>query len=357
MAFTTIDDPSAHFNIITYTGNEATRSITNSANAGDFQPDWVWIKETNNAVSHRIFDSSRGATKRIFTNNTDAESTQSNALTSFDSNGFSLGDGTSVNGNSDTYVAYQWKANGGSTTTNAAGANGADHESVFQANDTAGFSIITFTSDAASGDTVIKHGLSKAPTWMIMKSRSNTGIWWVYHDSLTDDGYMHLESTNANQDGSTNVWRNTAPTSSVFKTGLNSLNNTNGATMVGYCFAPIQGFSKFGDYKGNGNSNGPYIYTGFRPQWLLIKVQSQAGNDWILIDDKNSPINVVHDYLRANTNVALTDQYNIDLDLLSNGFKIRGDSGNINASNQTYSYFAFAKQPWCSSKGVPSNAV
>ena len=107
MAFTTIDDPSAHFNIITYTGNEATRSITNSANAGDFAPDWVWIKETNNAVSHRIFDSSRGATKRIFTNNTDAESTQSNALTSFDSNGFSLGDGTSVNGNSDTYVAYQ----------------------------------------------------------------------------------------------------------------------------------------------------------------------------------------------------------------------------------------------------------
>jgi hypothetical protein len=360
MAYTTIDDPSAHFQVTLYTGNSGDNAITNDGNS-DLQPDWLWVKNRGDTQDHVVFDSSRGFngdndSLYLETNNTDAESHNDNDhLKSFNSDGFTMQGGSGrSNNNTVNFVAWQWKANGGTTTTNSAGANGADHESVYQANDTAGFSIVTYTSDSASGDTIMKHGLSTAPTFMIHKSRSATGIWWVYHKELTNDGYMHLESTNANQDGSTNVWRNTAPTSSVFKVGLNSIASSN-ETMVAYCFAPIQGFSKFGIYTGNGNANGPFVYTGFEPSYLMMKRTDSAG-EWLIYDNKRDPFNLRDTRLEAQDNFADSTGTTKVFDFLSNGFKCRGSDTDINADDGTYIYMAFAEHPFVSSKGVPTTA-
>ena len=353
MAYTTIDDPSAYFHTQLFTGTGSELSVTNDANAGDFKPDWIWIKQRNATTNHGMFDSTRGVTKNLKTDTTDAESTEAQSVKTFNTDGFTLGTSGDYNGSSDTHVAWQWKANGGTTTTNSAGANGADHESVYQANDTAGFSIVTYTSDNQSGDTVIKHGLSTAPTFMIHKARNaDSTIWWVYHKDLGNSGYVHLESTNANQTGSSNVWRNTAPTSSVFKVGLDSIAAADGRTMVAYCFAPIQGYSKFGSYTGNGNADGAFVYTGFSPAWVMVR-RFDSGNNWHMHDNKRVPYNSNNKTLYANVNNAEGTE---DFDMLSNGFKLRESGGGYNASGGTYIYMAFAEHPFVSSEGVPTTA-
>ena len=355
MAYTTIDDPSAHFQTALYTGNAGTNNIVNDGNS-DLQPDWVWTKNrSTSGKDHGLFDSSRGTTKQLNSNNANAENTVSTSLTAFNSDGFTLGADGGPNANSDSHVAWQWKANGGTTTTNSAGANGADHESVYQANDTAGFSIVTYTSDAQSGDTIIKHGLSTAPTFMIHKARNADALWWVYHKDLTNDGYVQLDDTTSNQDGSTNVWRNTAPTSTVFKVGLDSIAAANGRTMVAYCFAPIQGYSKFGSYTGNGSEDGPFVYLGFKPQWILFK-NAGAAEEWVLQDTTRNPNNPVTKNIRVDSSIAEADASSIDIDFLSNGFKNRSDQAQVNSSGVTYIYMAFAEHPFVSSKGVPTTA-
>jgi len=353
MAYTTIDDPSAYFHTQLFTGTGSELSVTNDANAGDFKPDWIWIKQRNATTNHGMFDSTRGVTKNLKTDTTDAESTEAQSVKTFNTDGFTLGTSGDYNGSSDTHVAWQWKANGGTTTTNSAGANGADHESVYQANDTAGFSIVTYTSDNQSGDTVIKHGLSTAPTFMIHKARNaDSTIWWVYHKDLGNSGYVNLDSTNANQTGSSNVWRNTAPTSSVFKVGLDSIAAADGRTMVAYCFAPIQGYSKFGSYTGNGNADGAFVYTGFSPAWVMVR-RFDSGNNWHMHDNKRVPYNSNNKTLYANVNNAEGTE---DFDMLSNGFKLRESGGGYNASGGTYIYMAFAEHPFVSSEGVPTTA-
>jgi len=355
MAYTTIDDPSKYFQTTLYTGSgSSTQNVVNGGNS-DLQPDLVWVKNRTDARWHRLVDSSRGVSKNLYSNETDAEGTEA-SVTAFNSDGFSLGTDTGSDGwneNSDAHVAWQWKANGGTTTTNSAGANGADHESVYQANDTAGFSIVTYTSDNQSGDTVIKHGLSTAPTFMIHKGRNaDSTIWWVYHKNLGNSGYVNLDSTNANQTGSSNVWRNTAPTSSVFKVGLDSIAAADGRTMVAYCFAPIQGYSKFGSYTGNGNADGPFVYTGFSPAWVMVR-RFDSGNNWHMHDNKRVPYNSNNKTLYANVNNADGTE---DFDMLSNGFKLRESGGGYNASGGDYIYMAFAHHPFVSSKGVPTTA-
>ena len=358
MAYTTIDDPSAHFHTQLFSGTGSSQSVTNDGNS-DLQPDWVWIKKRAGGTARNsiLTDSTRGVTKCLSTSLNDGEFTNTNGLTAFNSDGFSVGSYDSVNESSGTYVAWQWKANGGTTTTNSAGANGADHESVYQANDTAGFSIVTYTSDAQSGDTIIKHGLSTAPTFMVHKARNaGSTIWWVYHKSLGNGGYVQFDGTQANQTGSTNVWRNTAPTSSVFKVGLDSIANANGRTMVAYCFAPIQGYSKFGSYTGNGNADGPFIYTGFKPAFFIIK-KSSSTEDWIMFDSKRFPINDGNiPILFPNLTGAEGEDSSVAGDLLSNGFKIRATQNMVNADGGTYIYMAFAESPFVSSKGVPTTA-
>jgi len=356
MAYTTIDDPSAYFHTQLFTGTGSSQAFTNDANAGNFQPDWLWIKQRNDSTDHGIFDSSRGVKKNLKSNGTDAESTENGAVTAFGTDGFTVGNSGDYNGDGDGHVAWQWKANGGTTTTNAAGANGADHESVFQANDTAGFSIVTYTSDNQSGDTIMKHGLSRAPTFMIHKGRNaDSTIWWVFHEDLTLDGYMNLNSTGSNQDGSTNVWRNTAPTSSVFKVGLDSIAAANGRTMVAYCFAPIQGYSKFGKFTGTADADGPFIHTGFKPAWLMIK-EVVSGGGWGMWDNKRNPFNAMTTRLLANTNAGDDTSTDNSVDFLSNGFKMRTASGGFNQDGAGIVYMAFAESPFVSSEGIPTTA-
>ena len=355
MAYTTIDDPSAHFTTTLYTGNGSDdRSITNSANAGDFKPDWLWIKERDQTRGHLLQDSTRGATKYIGSHTNAAENTNANGVQAFETNGFQLGTDTDVNLNTGTYVAWQWIANGGSTTSfNESGSNPGG---TYQANTTAGFSIITYTGTGSAG--TIPHGLGKRPKWISIKSRTQTEGWHIISQLITGNtnGGMILNATDAEYTGGSN----NTDTGSIDTTNIHVKTsgnvNTDAQNYVAYCFAEIPGYSKFGKYTGNENTDGTFIYTGFKPAWLMMKRHSEAGNDWIIMDSTRFTFNVVEDYVRANTTDGETDQYNIDVDFLSNGFKMKGDSGNINASSAGYVYMAFAERPFVTSKGIPTTA-
>ena len=266
MAYTTIDDPSAHFHTHLYTGNNSNRSETNDANAGDFQPDWVWIKARSETKDHRAFDSTRGATKVIYPSLTNAEGTTATSLTSFDSDGFSLGSSDGINKNTITYVAWQWKANGGTTSSNTDGSI----TSTVQANTTAGFSIVTYTGTGSAA--TLGHGLGSSPEVVIAKSRSQAYSWIVYHKAAASDAhtdYLGLDDADALIDFP--MWNDTAPTSTVFSVGTDVAVNNNTKNFVAYCFKEIQGYSKFGSYTGNGNADGAFVYTGFRPAWIMGK--------------------------------------------------------------------------------------
>jgi|5B_taG_2_1085324.scaffolds.fasta_scaffold01703_3 hypothetical protein len=359
MAYTTIDDPSAYFHTRLYSGNNSGSglAITNNANAGDFQPDWVWIKRRDSSGSHGLHDSNRGSTKRLKSDANEAEDTNSNILASFDSNGFTIGDNSGNYNASGTYVAWQWKANGGTTTSISASGSGATQiiASTHQANTTAGFSIVTFTAPSvgSGNDFTISHGLGAVPDMIITRSRSDAGNWHVYHQATGRLGATFLNLTNAFTDAE--YFGDTNPTSTVFSHSEGAALDA-GMTAIAYCFTSIQGYSKFGSYTGNGSTNGTFVYTGFKPAWIMIKRTSDGGNDWIVIDTTRFTSNVITNYIRANTSDAETDQYNIDEDILSNGFKLRGNSGNINASGSPYIYMAFAEHPFVSSKGVPATA-
>ena len=350
MAYTTIDDPSEYFTTTLYTGtsDDSVKTVTNDANVGDFKPDWLWIKArsgTYAARDHALYDSSRGATKRLESNATDAEATDSN--NTFNTNGFTLTSNYSINGPSTNHVAWQWKANGGTTTTNDASATGIGNtDSVYQANTEAGFSIVTF-SGTGSGMTVA-HGLGGTPTLIISKARNDTENWAV-HTTLIDGSldYLRLSETDAAGNSSFSL-----PTSTVF--GYNGSNN-----YIAYCFRSIQGYSKIGTYIGNGDGNnsaadGTFVYTGFKPAWVMVKATTVA-QGWNMFDNTRTPTNEMGAFLYANTADAETTGYD-SMDFLSNGFKLRKNLNGANDSGQTYVYMAFAENPFVSSKGVPTTA-
>jgi len=365
MAYTTIDDPSAYFNTLLYSGNAGTNALTNSANAGDFQPDWLWIKCRNSAVSHQVFDTSRQtsgeSTLVIRPNSTDAESNVSgDGMTSIDSNGFTLngnGAGGGMNESGKTYVAWQWKANGGTTASNTDGSI----TSTVQANTTAGFSIVTYTGTGSNA--TVGHGLGSAPTVLIVKNRSSAQNWMVGHKDLPSgfQSSVFLDLTAA-KDTDVVYFNNTAPTSTVFSIGTNSKINNSGENIVVYAFAEKQGYSKFGSYTGTGGGSGlidsgPFIYTGFKPAFYIFK-KSDSADDWYLIDNKRDPFNISDLSLFPNLNNAESDgggSYN-GVDFLSNGIKIRNGNSSINASGVKYIYIAFAEFPFVSSEGVPVTA-
>ena len=354
MAYTTIDDPSAHFQTLLYTGDgTSSQAQTNTGNS-DLQPDWVWIKKraSGTARAHQLYDSSRGVTKLLHSNSDGAESTQSAGLTAFGSDGFTVGDDDGIGANTATYVAWQWKANGGTTTSfNESGNNPGG---TIQTNTTAGFSIITTTGTGATG--TIAHGLGAVPHWWISKQRSNAENWAVYHVSNTsapETEILTLNTTDATADNA-NAYNDTAPTSTNLTVHTKNEVNTDGRTYVHYVFAPIQGYSKFGSYTGNGNADGPFVYTGFKPAWLIIKRTSSSG-DWLLWDNKRDTSNVTDAVLKPNSNAAENTGYWY-IDFLSNGFKIRATDAEINQSGGTLIYMAFAEHPFVSSKGVPVTA-
>ena len=351
MAYTTIDDPSAHFHTQLYTGTGSELSITNNANPGDFKPDWIWIKQRNAVTDHGVFDSSRGVTKNLKTNTTDAESTEAQSVKTFNTDGFTLGTSGDYNGSSDTHVAWQWKANGGTTSSNGDGST----TSTVQANTTAGFSIVLLATGSA-GSKTYGHGLGVAPEFIIIIDRTAGESRMVYHKGVANsdqhDKNLQLENTGA-VDTTTDGWGTAVPTSTVFGVNSSQLLETD-QDCIAYCFTSIQGYSKFGSYIGNGNADGPFVYTGFKPAWVLRKRTDNA-QQWQLYDNKRPGIGNgdMHElYPDSNEAEGTSD----GIDFLSNGFKVRVSNGGMNTAAAHHIYAAFAEQPFVTSEGVPCTA-
>jgi type II secretory pathway pseudopilin PulG len=337
-----IDKPTDYFNTVFYTGNGGTQSITGL----DFAPDWVWLKCRNRVEENVVFDVIRGATKKIYPNLTSAESTEVNTLTSFNSDGFSLGSAGLSNSSGDTFASWNWKANG----TGVANTDGSISSTV-SANTTSGFSVITFTGDGNANATV-GHGLGVAPKMVIVKSRSAATGWFVYHASLTTGDNIYLDDTGAAFGGSYVF----DVTSTVFTLRDHTAVNGNGVTFVAYCFADTS-MSKMGSYTGNGNADGTFVYTGFRPAFLLVKKSSVGGSDWNLHNNKSPGFNVNDNYLAPNEAAAEVTNNSFQIfDLLSNGFKCRGTGTGTNASGETIIYMCFAENPFVSSTAIPACA-
>ena len=331
----TIADGSAYFQTSLYSGNSSTQEINQSGNS-TFQPSWVWIKERNGTRVHTVYDEVRGVEKYLQTNEKDAESTSSASLTSFDADGFTVGSGPFVNNSGNTYAAWQWLAGNG-TASNEDGSI----TSTVSANVDAGFSVIGYTGNETSGAT-IGHGLGAAPSVVITKSRSSSSYhWYVYHHLNGATKYMRLNDNSAAFTDSA-AWNNTAPTSSVITLGNSSATNNTG-TMIAYAFAEVEGFSKFGTYTGNGSTNGPFVYCGFKPAFVLVKRTNSADN-WVTVDAGRNLYNVAN--LRLYPDTSNADLTSTTHDLLSNGFKLRASDGGVNGSGSTYIFMAFAKHPF-----------
>jgi hypothetical protein len=335
-----INKPSEYFNTKLYTGNGSTQSITGVG----FQPDWTWFKRRNGTDTHAVFDNVRGVQQRLIPNNTSAEGTQSNGLTSFDSDGFSIGDAGICNTSGGTYASWNWLANG-------AGVSNTDGSitSTVSANTTSGFSIVTFTSTGSTS--TIGHGLGSAPAMIIGKRRDSTSTWTVGHQSLGWTKFLRLEDTTA-VGTETGWWNNTNPTSTVFTHGT----NWSAGTWVAYCFAEKKGFSKFGSYTGNGNADGTFVYTGFKPAFIMSKSYTNT-ESWIMKDVARDTFNPVEKNLAANsTNSESTWGTEYDIDILSNGFKMRDASGQTNGNGFGFIYMAFAENPLVGTNNIPTTA-
>ena len=348
--YTTINDGTAYFQTSTYDGNGSDdRNITYDGNS-NMQPDFLWFKRRNQAVNHILFDSTRGVTSRIHSNNTNAAAIEANFLQAFNSDGFQVGTDADINGSGGTFVSWGWKANGGTTASNTAGSI----TSTVQANTTSGFSVVTYTGTQANA--TVGHGLGVAPKCIISKCISSSNGWPIYHYSLTATDFIRLNSTNGTSDNAA-VWNDTEPTSTVFSIGANDENNKSSATQLAYCFAEKQGYSKFGSYTGNANADGPFAYTGFKPAFLIIKNTSDSDDQWLMWDNKRSPTNPVDDYLEPSTNSAEYANSNwAIIDFVSNGFKLRSSDISYNQSGYKYIYMAFAESPFTTSDGVPTTA-
>ena len=335
-----IDKPTDYFNTKLYTGNGSTQSITGVG----FQPDWIWLKDRDNAYSHQLVDVVRGNTKYLNSNETASEGTASDRVTSFDSDGFSLGSYIGTNKSSSNVVSWNWLA-GGTASSNTDGSI----TSSVSANTTAGFSIVTYTTTSSGTDTV-GHGLGVKPDVLITKSRDNAYNWDILHHSINDNGSGRFTFTSNGYLTGSNPYANTTPTASVFSFNANFYGVSDNVT---YCFAEKKGYSKFGSYTGNGSTDGTFVYTGFRPAWVMIKRTDSADN-WVINDNKRLGYNVDNNELFANLNNA-EDTNNV-IDLLSNGFKLRHSAGRHNGSGGSYIYMCFAESPFTTSTGIPTTA-
>jgi len=356
--YTTIDDPSAYFQVVLHSSN-GSATITNDGNS-DLQPDFIWSKARGQAYNHGLYDSTRGVTKFLSSNTDTDETTASSGfdLTSFNTDGFSTGNNqfNTICGNT-TYVAWQWKANGGTTSSDTNGSI----TSTVQADTTAGFSIVSFTGNGTDGATV-GHGLGVIPAMAIFKCRDTDNTdWRVYHQSISPTNAVSLNSTGAEY-GASGVFGGTF-TSTLLKVENDTGANRNTSPMIAYCFSEVQGYSKFGSYVGNGSGtsdgtfNGPMVYTGFKPAWVMVKASSaSSGDGWNIFDNKRGPINYNQNKLYADSSAAESGAVYDAVDFLSNGFKIRTGRGGANTSGRTYIYMAFAENPFVTSTGIPTTA-
>jgi hypothetical protein len=329
-ASTLADD---YFNIALYTGNATARTISGLG----FQPDFNWTKPRNAVGSHVLTDSVRGVTNFLETNSTGAEQTGSTGIQSWNSDGYALGTGNDWNATGETFVSWNWRASG-STVSNTAGSI----TSTVSANTSAGFSIVTCTSPSSAGSFTFGHGLGVAPKFIISKSRSGTGNWSNYHVSTGAGGYLLF--TTAAYTANTDTWNNTTPTSTLISSTTNWWGTS--SNLVFYCFSEVAGYSKFSSYVGNGSADGTFIFTGFKPRWIMVK-RSSATSDWFIIDTARNTYNEATTSLFANASNADYTLTTGGFDVVSNGFKLRVGSGfNPNASGETYVYAAFAEHPF-----------
>jgi len=351
MSYTTIDKPTDYFNTVLYTGNGASsRDITGVG----FQPDFTWIKQRNGTFSHVLGNSVSGDNKFLTTNSSSAESTDSDKFRTFVSDGFQVGSHNGVNGSSNTYVGWSWLS--GTTFTNDASSTGVGNlDSAGSASDISGLSVVTYTGGTGSAAT-IKHGLSSAPKMMWVKPLSGSGVWLVYHKDLPIKGQLQLQSSDAAYSHSGNIyWNGTHPTSSVFSIGTSGAVNASENYVV-YCFADVKGYSKIGSYSGNSNADGIFVYTGFKPAFIITKA-STTGQSWQLYDTKRNPFNQSNKVLFPNQNYAEQDDSSAAaIDILSNGFKQRVNDAGGNGSGNDYIYMAFAESPFVTSTGIPTTA-
>ena len=331
MAYTTIDDTGLYFNTVLYTGTGSELAISGVG----FQPDFTWLKARGNTNNHNLFDAVRGVTKLLISHTSAVEATEAQSLKTFDSDGFTLGTDGHINASSITYASWNWKESAVS-----------------------GFDIVGYTGNATD-DRTVSHSLSQTPDMVIIKARENTSSWVVWHKGLTGSDYcMFLDATDAQAQYST-ILKNQS--SSVLTLGTNSAANANTEGHIAYLFASKQGFSKFGKYTGNGNTDGPFIYTGFKPAWVMVK-RTDTGASWNMMDNKRDPFNVMNTILLCETNNTEADMTstNRTIDFISNGFKIRyttaGGTTEWNTSGGSYVYMTFAEAPFVNSNGVPCNA-
>jgi hypothetical protein len=346
----TIKDGSAYFQPTLYTGTGSSLAVTQSGNS-TFQPDWVWIKGRSGATEHVLTDAVRGVTKEISSNDAGAEETVAQGLTTFGTAGFTVGTDGSYNTSSATYVGWQWKANGAGSS-NTAGAT----TSTASANTTAGFSIVKWTGTGAN--TTLGHGLGAAPKMMLIKNLADADSWVVYHEDVGATKALTLDTTAAATTAST-FFNDTAPTSSVFSVGSGGRSNGSSDGMIAYCFAEIPGYSSIGSYTGNGSAtDGPFVYTGFKPKWIMYKSSSNAGTRWGILDTDRSASgggNSVGDQLFAELTSAEANADH-EIDFLSNGFKVRDGSVSVNGSGYTITYTAFAENPFGGDGVAPATA-
>ena len=353
MAYTTINKSTDYFNTKLYTGNGSPTSNSQTISGIGFQPDFVWTKNRDDTWSNTLINAVSGGTKYLYSDTTDAEATNSTMITAFNSDGYIVGEHGDINRNTERNVSWNWLgANGTAANTDGS------ISSTVSANTTSGFSIVSWTGTGSAS--TIGHGLNAVPKMYIVKNKSTGSTQWrVYHASLGATKFMCLDATQAVGTASS-IFNNTEPTSSVFSVGTDDAANKSGDSLIAYCFAEKTGYSKFGSYTGNGNADGPFVYTGFKPAFIMVKrTDSSTGGSWIMYDTKRNPYNVSDIVLAANSASSEAGWGNVyDVDILSNGFKWRNDggSGYVNVSGASYIYMAFAEAPLVGSNNVPTTA-
>jgi len=337
MAYSTIPKGSLYMNTVLYSGTGSEHTISGVS----FQPDWTWLKSRTNGQPHMVSDAVRGGSKQLYPNDSGAETSYSQYLKSFNSDGFVLGTDGGINASGQTYASWNWKANGaGSANTNGS------INSTVSVNTTAGFSIVSYTGTGSNA--TIGHGLGAAPAMVITKRRSSSDDWIVWQKGLANPAsYLYLNGSDGEM-GSVPAYQNITPTSTLLYPGTDGRTNGNGQTYISYCFAQKQGYSKFGNYKGNSSTDGPFLYTGFKPAFVILK-RTDGGDSWVMLDNKRNEYNPEDKILLADTSGVETTQ--TQCDFLSNGFKLRIAGGLANGNGNSHIYMAFAENPFVATSG------
>ena len=332
--------PSDYFSTVLYTGNQP---ADNAITGVGFSPNFVWVKNRDATTANVLFDTVRGVGKSLYSNTTGTEVTDAAGMKSFDADGFTVGDWSQPNTNGDDYVSWNWKAG---TTSGLSG--GTITPAAYSINTTSGFGIYQRVGTATAG--TIAHGLGAVPKFIIHKGMTWSSNWRCYHVDVGNDKCLNLNETGAAETNT--MWNDTTPTDTVYSTGSNNDGNKSGESIIEYVFTEKTGFSKFGKYQGNGNADGAFIYTGFKPTWLLIR-RTDSEDNWTINDYKRLGYNADNNELFANLNNA--EDSNDVVDLLSNGFKLRHTAGRHNTEGADYVYAAFG-QTMVGTNNVPATA-